>query len=323
MKQEPLVSVIVPAYNVADTIERCLNSIQQQNYSNLEIIVVNDGSTDQTQNLIEAFQAKTSNVILINSDNQGISAARNQGISAAQGEYLTFVDADDTVETDYVSYLVEIIMAGSAQIASCQHIIEKPNKKDQNLRFGFVATRLTAKEWLAGVLTMNKLDLSVWAKIYRADLLRQFEFPVGQKFEDTSIIPLVVIEAGDIVVGGAAKYHYQLRTGSITRSTFDESYLELLTATKHMTQEVVGYYPSLKPAAQVRVAWALISCLNKLITSSGYQDNKQLAKQLQKQVRNHFTAVMFNRRSQSRLKLAVLVSSVSLGVYGRLIRRLR
>src|SRR5699024_7704751 len=103
------VSIIIPAYNVEDYIEQCIKSVIQQSYSNIEIIVINDGSTDGTRKIIEKYIENNENLVLKNQDNQGQSAARNKGIELSKGEYIMFLDSDDYLSTNTVKNLVSNI----------------------------------------------------------------------------------------------------------------------------------------------------------------------------------------------------------------------
>lgn len=115
------ISVIVPAYNCQDTIERCINSIQKQTFNNLEIIIVNDGSSDNTEAKIKELQDKDGRIIAISIPNGGVSHARNTGIDKASGDYITFVDSDDYIDEEMYECLYNLIKEYNVQIAHCSY----------------------------------------------------------------------------------------------------------------------------------------------------------------------------------------------------------
>lgn len=122
MHKQPLVSIIVPVYNVEKYIERCLDSIVSQTYRNLQIIVVNDGSPDNSEIIIEQFKKNDNRIVYIKRQNGGLGAARNTGLEAAKGEYVCFIDSDDWVSKQYVERLVQVLLRDDSQIAVCNMI---------------------------------------------------------------------------------------------------------------------------------------------------------------------------------------------------------
>ena len=126
-KALPLISIIVPVYNVKDYVEKCLDSICGQSYTNLEIVVVDDGSTDGSGELCDAYALKDQRVKVIHRDNRGVSTVRNEGLDIAQGEYIGFVDGDDWVDGDMYEFLYELLIVNEADISVCSHYIEKSN----------------------------------------------------------------------------------------------------------------------------------------------------------------------------------------------------
>lgn len=157
--EEGLISVIVPAYNVEGLIKKCLSSILNQTYKNFELVIINDGSTDDTLKKIEEMNIQHRKVV-ITTKNSGISTARNRGVYESSGEYITFIDSDDEVEPDYLEYLLNLIKKFNAEIATCQHIVEFPRKKNIDMSFSGKSYFMSAHDWVQNVLIMDKVDLS-------------------------------------------------------------------------------------------------------------------------------------------------------------------
>ena len=125
----PLISIIVPVYNVKDYVEKCLDSICGQTYKNLEIVVVDDGSTDGSGEICDTYAQKDPRVKVIHRENRGVSAVRNEGLDIALGEYIGFVDGDDWIDSDMYEFLYELLIVNEADISVCSHYIEKPGKR--------------------------------------------------------------------------------------------------------------------------------------------------------------------------------------------------
>ena len=168
-----MISVIVPMYNARDTIERCLLSIINQSYQDLEIIVIDDGSTDEGRNIVDGFAKKDRRIKYIWQDNHGVSSARNHGLDTCTGEFICFVDSDDAIMEDYISSLYNSIRENQSDVAMCGYCEVTEEKKIDHL--------LTEEDErsLQGLI---KKDLYIlrhfmctpWMKIFRRDMIRKF-----------------------------------------------------------------------------------------------------------------------------------------------------
>lgn len=129
----PLISIIVPVYNVKDYVEKCLDSICGQTYKNLEIVVVDDGSTDGSGEICDTYAQKDPRVKVIHRENRGVSAVRNEGLDIALGEYIGFVDGDDWIDSDMYEFLYELLIVNEADISVCSHYIENRAREKSNM----------------------------------------------------------------------------------------------------------------------------------------------------------------------------------------------
>lgn len=312
--EQDLISVIVPAYNVEGLIKKCLSSILNQTYKNFELVIINDGSTDNTLKKIKEMNIKHRNVI-VTTKNSGISAARNRGIDESSGEYITFVDSDDVIEPDYLEYLLELAKKFNAKIASCQHTIEFANKKKIDMSFSEESYFMTAHDWVQDVLIMNRVDLSPWGKLYKADLFNGHIFPDGKLFEDTYAIPTLICKAEGVAVGSESKYSYEIRKNSITRSEFNKSALDLITNTDIMTEKILEFFPDLRRETDVRKAWAGVSTLSNLLRSKDADIYIKTAKKIRRYILKFSTSVIFYRKSKLELKFAIILIYMNIRLY--------
>ena len=162
-----LVSVIIPVYNVYDYLDKCLNSIINQTYKSLEIIIVNDGSTDNSKDIIEKYSKIDKRITVINTKNNGLSVARNKGIDASHGDYLSFVDSDDYVDNDFIEYLVKLLEEYNSDISVCSFYQNDSNNKKEEI---IVYNKIEAmKECIA----YNNMYSSAWNKLYKKEILLQ------------------------------------------------------------------------------------------------------------------------------------------------------
>ena len=213
--KKKLLSVIIPVYNVEQYLKRCLDSVVAQSLQEIEIIIVNDGSTDSSEEICEEYAKQDSRIVMIHQNNQGISAARNAGINAASTEYLMFVDSDDWVVPEF-----------------CQCAYEAIVKKDADLiLFDFYSVN-QAKMWIQTDLKEDIIDLSkdeamtyliekignnAWNKIYSAKLFQNLKFPVGRNYEDIGTVCFLVEKAEKIGYLNKALYYYCYREKSISK----------------------------------------------------------------------------------------------------------
>ena len=208
----PMISCVVPAYNVSGYIERCIDSLMKQSYSKYEIIIVNDGSTDNTGKIIQKY-LKSDKVKIINQHNQGLSAARNTGIANAVGEYITFVDSDDWVDLDFLKVMALSAVKFNADIVSVMNDECVQDKGD----VPHESDELVYNDHLCADVLFSLIDTNfAWGKLFRRKLIDVDFFPVGRTYEDIgSMYKAYDICDRHVKIYGCY-YHYFLRQGSIT-----------------------------------------------------------------------------------------------------------
>lgn len=168
MNELPLVSVVVPVYNVEKYIERCVKSILNQSYKNIEIVLVDDGSTDKSSRIIDNIAKNEDNVVVVHKKNSGVSSARNVGIDTSSGDYIMFVDGDDWVEVDYISCFLDVLIDTNSVIAMNTNYFYDNGvcKKD------FDGIKVLDSDTVAEYIYRGKIFVAVWNKIYSANFLK-------------------------------------------------------------------------------------------------------------------------------------------------------
>lgn len=225
--ENELISIIVPIYNVENYLCECLDSIQNQTYKNFECIMINDGSTDSSQQIAEEYLTD-SRFTLINQSNKGLSGARNTGISHIREEstFISFVDSDDYIYPDFLETLIEHIEDDVDIIEGMIEYFHDEIKAD-NVCHNFEKKILISKDDKLGELVLNELRVSVFPKLFRKSLLTEDFFPKGWIFEDLAVVPELISHSGKWIKLPKVIYGYRIRPNSITTQEFSEEKLDV------------------------------------------------------------------------------------------------
>ena len=226
---EPLISVIVPVYNVDRSLDRCVRSITEQTYRHLEIILVDDGSPDECPRMCDEWAGRDDRIRVVHKPNGGLSDARNAGLNAMHGDFVAFVDSDDYVEPDYVGRLHAGI--ADADMSVCSIICEDSDGKVRQGSEPIVEKQdaVSSEEYLRRALLDWRLVVA-WNKLYAASIWNQLRFPVGRIHEDEYVLHQVVGRCKNINVLLDGLYHYVSTDSSITHSGFSIRNLDRLEA---------------------------------------------------------------------------------------------
>lgn len=302
-----LISVVVPVYNVHSFLDNCVKSILNQTYKNIEIILVDDGSTDDSGLICDSYAKIDNRVKVIHKTNGGLSDARNVGIKNANGMYITFVDSDDEIELDYVEYLYNLIHSNDMSI--CSYSIITNNKKiDYGKNHEDII--MNTEECLGSLLKDDGFTVSACAKLYKKDLFLNIEFPKGKICEDIGTTYKLIDRCKSISYGHESKYNYFRRTNSIMRSTFTEKKLDMITFTDEMCDYIVSQYPNLKDVADNRKVYARLSVLRQIAESDNRKNFGILIKQLKDQIKS------LNKKNLTKKeKMAILSLNLGFNVF--------
>lgn len=268
-QSEPLVSVVVPIYGVEQYLERCVKSIREQTYRNLEILLVDDGSPDRCGVMCDAFAKEDSRIRALHKPNGGLSDARNFGIEAAVGEYVLFIDSDDFIDADMVEVLVRLIQQYSADMATCGVYNCYPNKT--TLQYETMEEGCVDGTTAFGyILEGNRIPATICNKLIPRTTLKTLRFPVGRLYEDAfftaDLMPLV----NKTAYTTEPKYHYFHRAGSITTTRFKSKDMDFIAAYEKTRALVEKDYPSLSKLADFRYIWSHFCVLDRMLSVEDY-----------------------------------------------------
>ena len=292
---EPLISVIVPLYNVESYLDKCIDSIVNQTYKNLEIILVDDGSTDESPKICEKWAEKDKRIRVIHKNNGGVSSARNTGLDAATGEYISFVDSDDYVVRNYIDFLYYNLIAYGADMSMGKQIVNYPNK-DIITASGNLY-KYTPHDCFDKLLH-DDFDVSAWGKLYKKELFDGVRYPEGRLFEDTATTYKLIDKCKLVVLNSLVIYHYVIRDKSITTSDFTRQDMDMITATNEMCDYIESKYPDLKAGCDRRRMQGYLSTLAKMARSE--KEDVECKKELLTYIRNNIDNVLKDKRISKR-----------------------
>ena len=232
-----LVSVVVPIYNVDVYLADCLDSLLGQTYANLEIILVDDGSTDDSVSLCKRYVSRDERIRYYRKDNGGLSSARNYGVREATGDYVLYVDSDDAIAPSMVEQLMRALIDGNADVAVCGF---QTFKDELGVPHHDVSTatfeRMGASDALDYLYSEHSSGCAAWAKLARIELWRRVIFPEGRRFEDFPRIHNLFNGDSAVMLTDEPLYYYRKRSGSITSSMSDGVARELLLSINELVR---------------------------------------------------------------------------------------
>lgn len=268
MKQ-PIISVVVPVYNVEKYLARCIESIMNQSFNDLEIILVDDGSQDKSGNICDNYAKYDKRIKVIHKQNAGLSDARNKGIEIATGEWIGFVDSDDYIEPNMYLELYNLVVQYEADIAICGVCDCYANKKvfqtthiSEFSCSGIEALRLTLEGKLLAGTVCNKL--------IHCRLLKNARFLIGKTYEDAFFTPELLLNAKKVACTTRSLYNYWHRADSITTRTFSSRRCDIIEAYQFTFDIVEKRCPELIPYAEFRLYWSYFVVLDSMLTYKKY-----------------------------------------------------
>ena len=311
-KKNVLISVVVPVYNVEKYLNRCIESILIQTYNNIEILLIDDGSTDGSSQICNKYVKKDKRIKVFHKKNGGLSDARNVGIDMSSGKYIMFIDSDDGVENDIIEYLYNLIIKFNTKMSVCSHNIILNDRKLIKKLEGKKEERLTDKECIKRMLYHKDIDTSAWAKLYNRELFDDVRYPKGFLFEDIGTTYKFFLKSKFIACGYLKKYNYFVRKNSIVTGSFSEKKLDLLKMTDKMGTDVLEIFPDLNKAVLRRRVYARFSTLNQMI---GVYDVNYIRRDLINFIKKNAVKILIDRFVPVRDKIAIILLCMSYKFY--------
>ena len=280
MKNE-LISIVVPVYNVEKYLTRCIESLINQTCNNLEIILVDDGSTDKSGKICDNYSKKDKRIKVIHKKNGGLSDARNTGIDIASGKYIGFIDSDDWILPNMYLKLYNLLIDNSAEISVCNFIQTSRENMKYNIKHEKI--KILNREEAIKKLSIDKEIMDyAWNKLYKTELFKNIRYPVGKNMEDKGTTYKLFLKANKIVYTNNIYYMYFYRKDSIVNQVNYKLIYDDITLSVKRYNELKEIYPKMK-ILDKRLFQLLIRCYYTAIKKSDkkiiklFEDNKYLS----------------------------------------------
>ena len=313
------ISVIVPVYNVEQYLERCVDSIINQTYKNLEIILVNDGSTDNSGQLCDELAKKDDRIRVIHKKNGGLSDARNVGIDEAEAELVGFIDSDDYIDEDMYEVLINNLKAANADLSMCGHYDVYNNVPESQVS-DKKTWELSTQEAIKMVMEAKILSVTAVNKLYKKSLFSELKFEIGKIAEDAFIMIKLLDKCNKIVATNEKKYYYVHRENSITTQKFSLKFLNVIEAYEQNKEIILEKYPELKEVAQMRMNWAYFYVLDRLLLDKEYND-KKLENKLISYLKDHSKSILRDSLFTKGRKIGFVALLLNRNLYRKIIEK--
>lgn len=302
MDKYPLISVIVPVYNVEEYLDDCIQSILDQNYNNIEIILVDDGSSDKSGIKCDRWSQHDKRIQVIHKSNGGLSDARNVGILHAKGKYLTFIDSDDIMNQSMLEYLYNLIRQHDADISICDVVHAFP-ERDITYQNETQVLFYDGEQAICEMLYQTAFLPSACAKLYRSKLFDENKFPYGMTFEDVAILYKLFYISSGIVYGNAKLYAYRHRENSITTKGFSENDLDILKICEQQLEFSEDKSEKIRDAVH---AYVCVGALRIFLNAPRKKYSEEIKKS-EELLKTFSSEVLHNKNCRKKLKYALIL----------------
>lgn len=309
---KPEISIIVPVFNVENYLEDCINSILEQTFEQFEVILINDGSSDQSGIICDRYAKVDSRIKVIHKEYGGVSSARNMGVQAAQGEYIGFVDGDDRIDKDMYKTLLTLCEDTDSEIAVCKlgREIDGQLINDSNEEFVKEMNNTEAmKELFKGVL----YRFSLCNKLFKKSCFKNVEFPEGRIHEDLSTTYKLFAQAKKSIYTNYIGYIYVKRSNSILTSTFNEKRLDAFIGWEEILQFMNSNYPELSREIMTGFVYNCIDNVYYILNQvESEETKKKYIINIQTYINRHYKKIMENKMCS--LKYKYLISLLNFDI---------
>lgn len=308
-----MISILVPVYNAEQYIKRCIDSILAQTYTDFELVLLDDGSKDNSGTICDEYAARDSRTRVIHTSNKGVGFARNRLIEAANGEYICFVDSDDYIEHNMLEILHNNIIQYNADIALCgirilfPKIVRSSNDDPSEQRL------LNKKEAVGELIDNWKITCSTWSKLYKTELFEGVRYAEIAAFEDMLTTYKLFEKSNAIVYDGRLLYNYINTPNSLMRTKFNPQHFAELEALKKMTENIGASYPDLVPKLRINELKTKVYICNRIISES--PEMQQLYNDMAAEIKANYKELLRSEYVGTKVKIMVTIMKMSDGFY--------
>lgn len=315
--EKPLISIIVPCYNVEVYLPKCIDSILSQTYSNLEIILVDDGSPDHCGEICDEYVRKDNRVKVIHKTNGGLSDARNVAIDIAKGEYITFVDSDDYVADNYVEYLLQLALENQCKLSVIQPCLFYEHEDCTIRQPKEYIECFSPQKAICLMFYQKGIETSAWGKLYHKSLFETgIRYPKGLMFEDNPVTFRLFNKSDKIVVSNQQLYFYMIRSNSIEGSQFDQRKMDSAVAIMKLMYDYPDITNQVTSAFRCKIVSLAFHFVLKMPSNNVY------TQELYQYITRYRRKILIDFKARRKTQLACLVSFLGLSVTQAIFRKI-
>ena len=313
------VSIIVPVYNVEDCLSYCVDSLRQQTYKNIEIILVDDGSTDSSGEICDQYAREDDRIKVLHIENGGLSNARNTGVKESSTDWIVFIDSDDYYDHRAIEYLVKLRDKYRVDLVATP-VIEVRNYENSDFLGDFrekYSGKLDRRTALEQMFYGNYVGTHSGGKLYKKEILLRFPYPNGMLYEDLSLAYEHIASCENIAVSALNLYKYYRRPGSIVNSKYSDRLLDFYKAIEWNRSYIERDYPNdkeMRRALNVRYVFNGLHVVHAMLSSGMYREINKI----RKEYKQYFQDVMLNPDVTGKNKLKYLMLLVSPKLYEKI-----
>ena len=292
---------------------KCLESIIAQTYKTIEIIVVDDGSTDNSGEICDYYQSTDNRIKVFHKQNEGLSSARNFGIDQANGDYIGFIDSDDYIENDMYELLLDLAEEYDASISMCG-LFDVYNNKPRKVFSEEECFVVNNEEAIRIVLEAKKVSVTAVNKLYKKSLFDNVRYPVGKTAEDAFVIVELLDKCDKVVITNKQKYYYIHRENSITTKAFSPKTMNTIEAYQKNYHIISEKYPRIIDIAKMRLCWAHFYVCDRIVFDNS-PENKNLKREIINFIKHNIKYILHSEYFTTFRKLSAISLFLGTGLY--------
>ncbi len=305
--ENPVISIIVPVYKVEQYLERCVDSILNQTYTNLEIILVNDGSPDKCGEICERYKELDLRIKVIHKENGGLSDARNVAIDVVTGDFIMFIDSDDFVSKYYVEHLWLALSKDDSDmsISWFENVFDESTIKTHPLEGLDNYRVLSSKECLRKLLYQDGVETMACGKLYKKNVFDRIRYPKGKLYEDVSVTPYIIEKCRKVAIISNVDYYYWQRGDSIQYSSFRPSKMDGVIHMCELKDYISVHYPELAKASICRYFSTVCNIFFQIHDKADFPKEFDY---MWNEIKKFRRVILFDMHGRKKARLAALLS---------------
>lgn len=320
-QNSPLISVIVPVFKVEEYLSSCVKSIQEQSFSDIEIILVDDGSPDQSGQMCDDLARQDSRIRVIHQQNMGQAAARNNGVKLSRGKYISFVDSDDQIEPSLLETLLRMLLQYDSQVAICDYQSFSGTSPDMSSHIRTPKAkilRLSGFEAAKELLYQKTFETCPWGKLYERALIVQHPYPEGRLYEDLFATYKILLSAQIVTYCPEKLYCYRKNPESTMNRGYHEKVFDEIEAVQSIVDFVTKHDPELLSAANARKYSSYSQVLSWMPIQSDDEQIKSQKSRIWAYLSSYRWKMFLDNNARAKNRIAALLTLLGCDLFQRI-----